>query len=153
MPHEELSSIVKNSSTIREILNHFGLNNKGGNYKTLQYRLNEEKIDFTHIQLGVDSNKGRKFPLHSISKEECLSVIFVKNSDWNRGSVKRYLKKYQLIPYQCGCGLKDIWNDNLLTLQLDHENGIDNDNRIDNLRWLCPNCHSQTQTFAGRSKK
>ena len=43
--------------------------------------------------------------------------------------------------------------DNKLTLQLDHINGINNDNRKENLRFLCPNCHSQTNTFAGKNLK
>lgn len=45
------------------------------------------------------------------------------------------------------------WNGKPLILTLDHRNGISNDHRLENLRWLCPNCNSQTETFCGRRKK
>lgn len=50
----------------------------------------------------------------------------------------------------CGCGPE--WNGIKLVLQLDHKNGINTDNRIENIRIVCPNCHSQTHTYAGRNK-
>lgn len=152
MPCDELKEIVGKSQTIAEILLHFDLKNKGGNYHTLKRRLKHDNIDFSHIKMGINSNKGRKFPDCMMTKEECLKEVFVENSSWTRGTVKRYLKKYQLIPYECKCGIKDEWQRKKLNLQLDHKNGIDNDDRLENLRWLCPNCHSQTHTFAGKNK-
>ena len=50
------------------------------------------------------------------------------------------------------CGNIGEWNGQSLTLQIDHINGINNDNRKENLRWLCPNCHSQTSTYTGKNK-
>lgn len=56
------------------------------------------------------------------------------------------------IEYKCvECGTTNMWNDKPLTLQLDHIDGDGNNNLLNNLRWLCPNCHSQTQTFAGKN--
>ena len=49
--------------------------------------------------------------------------------------------------------MEPLWNGIPLVLQLDHINGINNDNRIENLRFLCPNCHSQTTTFSGKHAK
>ena len=51
------------------------------------------------------------------------------------------------------CGNIGEWNGNSLSLQLDHINGIHTDNRIENLRMLCPNCHSQTETFSKRKRE
>jgi hypothetical protein len=56
--------------------------------------------------------------------------------------------------YECeSCGLKDTWNNKKISLQLEHKNGIPNDNRLENLCFLCPNCHSQTDTYAGKRFK
>lgn len=54
---------------------------------------------------------------------------------------------------QCSvCGLLNIWNGKELKLELDHINGIANDNRIENVRLICPNCHSQTDTYKAKNK-
>lgn len=66
--------------------------------------------------------------------------------------VKRKIIKDKLIPYECNlCHIND-WKDDRLVLQLDHINGNSQDNRLKNLRLLCPNCHSQTDTFCGRNR-
>jgi Zn finger protein HypA/HybF involved in hydrogenase expression len=80
--------------------------------------------------------------------------LFIKNCNHRRHIVKSRIIKDKLIPYECAvCGLKDNWNNKSITLQLDHINGINNDNRLKNLRFLCPNCHSQTITFCGGNCK
>ena len=129
--------------------------NKGGNVTTIKKRLEEDNIDYSHIPLGVASNKGRIFyDLCKMSKEEVVKYLFVTNSKFCRDTVKRYLKHYDILPYVCkNCKTTPIWDNKPLSLQLDHINGIGNDNNLENLRWLCPNCHSQTETFAGRNNK
>lgn len=143
---DDFSKLVKESNSIGEILKRFGLSNKGGNSKTVQRRAKIENIDISHIKLGINSNKGRTF-----GQRKSHSEIFKESSPISRSSIKKQVIKYNLIPYVCGiCFLKDIWNNKKLILQLDHINGINNDNRIENLRFLCPNCHSQTATFSGK---
>lgn len=51
------------------------------------------------------------------------------------------------------CGIKPFWNSKVLVLHLDHINGHNRDNRLENLRLLCPNCHSQTDTYCGKNQK
>lgn len=71
----------------------------------------------------------------------------------SRASVRRAILKENLIEYKCSeCNVK-TWNGKILSLHLDHINGINNDNRLENLRFLCPNCHSQTETYTGKNKK
>lgn len=80
--------------------------------------------------------------------------MFTENSHIDRSSIKYRLIKRKLIPYKCEiCGLEHNWNNQEIVLVLDHKNGISNDHRLDNLRFLCPNCNSQQSTFAGRNVK
>jgi 5-methylcytosine-specific restriction endonuclease McrA len=68
-----------------------------------------------------------------------------------RGHVKQRLLRAGLIQNRCQeCGIED-WQGRRLTMQIDHINGIRNDHRLENLRMLCPNCHSQTETYGGRN--
>ena len=78
--------------------------------------------------------------------------VFVEGSVYARHLVKKRILKFRLLPYVCvECGNDGNWNGKILTLQLDHINGVCNDNRLSNLRFICPNCHSQTDTYAGKN--
>jgi 5-methylcytosine-specific restriction endonuclease McrA len=80
--------------------------------------------------------------------------MFILNSQYNHSTIKRNAIKYNLIPYECGvCKNQGKHNGLDLTLQLDHINGNNKDQRPSNLRFLCPNCHSQTETYAGGNRK
>lgn len=147
---DELSDIVKNSTSFCEILKKINVAPVGGNVNTLKRRLNEEKIDFSHIPLGIKSNLGRKFDVEILTYDD----LFVENCEHSRHALKRYIIKNNLIPYKCDiCGNEGVWNNKPLVLILDHINGIRNDNRIENLRFLCPNCNAQQETFAGKNRK
>ena len=81
-------------------------------------------------------------------------AILIPNSRVGRGCLKKYLIKHNLIPYKCQqCGGGDSWEGKPLVLVIDHINGIRNDNRIENLRFLCPNCNSQMDTFCGKNTR
>lgn len=70
-----------------------------------------------------------------------------------RGPIKRRLLELRLVENACSrCGISQ-WRGKPLTIHLDHINGIKDDWRLENLRMLCPNCHSQTPTFAGRNAR
>lgn len=69
----------------------------------------------------------------------------------SRSKVRSYLIKHNLIPYKCAiCSITD-WEGQILSLHLDHINGINDDNTLSNLRFLCPNCHSLTDTYCGKN--
>lgn len=142
-------SLVKSSKTMSELLRHFGMENKGGNYKTCKKRINELHIDTSHFLKRVESsNLNRK-----ITKDMLLQRLTI-NSNCNRGRLKLALIEYGILKYECArCKNNGMWNNEKLSLHLEHKNGISNDNRIENLEILCPNCHSQTATYAGKSFK
>lgn len=120
--------------------------NRGNSYKPLKIYLKQNNIDILHF-LGKSNGlaKNEKFT---------LDEILVKDSKYtNMSRLKSRILKTNLIEYKCVmCGINE-WLGKKLVLQLDHINGDNRDNRLENLRFLCPNCHSQTETFCRKNKK
>jgi 5-methylcytosine-specific restriction endonuclease McrA len=83
-----------------------------------------------------------------------IEEFLTENSSCSRTNLKRRLLREGLLENVCHiCGQLPEWNGKPLVLQLDHINGISNDNRLENLRIICPHCHSQTENFAGKNNK
>ena len=81
-----------------------------------------------------------------------MSDILTKNSGYSRSRLKERLIENGLKEYKCECCGLTKWLDKPISLQLHHINGINNDNRLENLQLLCPNCHSQTENFFTKGK-
>ena len=146
---EELSKIVLDHNSLAEILRYFGLHVGAGNYKTLKNRLKKDNINYSHIKLGLDSNRGKP-----ARNKKDISVYLIKGSLIKSQELKQKLLNDKILENKCSkCNQLPEWNGEKLVLQLDHINGDSSDNRIENLRILCPNCHTQTPTFAGRKLK
>lgn len=148
LTRKELNFLVKNSTTFAEILRKIGISVCGGNRANLYYRIKTEKINDKHINHKVGWSKGKQRP----KKKYDYSKIFIVSSSITRNFVKNVLLKDNLVKKECAiCYLKPVWQNKKLTLVLDHVNGDKNDHRLKNLRLLCPNCHSQTDTFAWKN--
>lgn len=147
---EEFIKIVDTSYSIRESLMKLGLNPNGANYSGFKNRVKSLSINTDHFT-GQGHLKGRT---HSWGNSRPLEEILVRNSDYSSTSgLKRKLLNSNMFEPKCyNCGLTD-WLGNPISLQIDHINGVNNDHRLKNLRLLCPNCHSQTPTYAGKNKR
>lgn len=80
--------------------------------------------------------------------------VFIENSNYARHHIKERVISERLLEYKCeSCGNTGEWNGQKLVLQLEHKNGKNNDHRLENLGFLCPNCHTQTRTYAAKNRK
>lgn len=145
--NEELIKAVETSYSYRQILKKIGLKEAGGNYKQIKTYIKELNLNISHFK-GRGWNAGLK----GIGKDRIpLTKILVKNSSFQSHKLKKRLFKEGLKPKHCEiCGWAKKTISGVLPLELDHINGDHKDNRIENLRVLCPNCHSLTPHHRGR---
>lgn len=140
-----LREVISKSGTYRECLEKMGIRCAGGNYGTLRKYIDKFKIDTSHF---VDIRKIRRRRRSEIP----LESVLVAGSSYGRGSLKKRLYESGLKKSVCEmCGQTEMWNGKKISLILDHINGIHNDNRIENLRILCPNCNATLETHCGKN--
>lgn len=143
----QLSSAVKNSKCRSDVLRTLGLTTNGsGNHKTVQRWMEELKLDTSHFNFRMQQGPSKAGYSNRKSNDDLfvLSEITLPNN-----AVKKRFKT--ISEYKCSdCGILGEYNGKPLTLQFDHINGNGKDNRIENLRWLCPNCHTQTDTYGSK---
>jgi hypothetical protein len=144
---DQLKNATANSTSYRQVIKKLGLVPAGGNYVQTQQYIKEYSIDTSHFK-GIAWNKG----LRGIGKPLIpLEKILTRNSSYQSFKLKKRLYKAGLKKPECEeCGWAEIAKGGYLPLELDHINGDRHDNRIENLRVLCPNCHSLKPTHRGR---
>jgi 5-methylcytosine-specific restriction endonuclease McrA len=109
------------------------------------------KIDMKSKRGGGNPSATQKLIERNSLRKLDNSVCFVENSTYPRHRLKERIIKQNLIDYKCHlCENEGAWNNKPLPLILDHINGINNDNRLENLRFVCSNCDSQLPTYKNR---
>ncbi len=146
----QLMLAVKECFSYRQVLSKLKLREAGGNYEQVKKYIKEYKLDISHFK-GRGWNIGmRGLGIPRIP----LNKILVKNSSFQSYKLKQRLFNAGLKPQHCEqCRWAQRTSTGHLPLELDHINGNRNDNRLRNLRVLCPNCHSLTAHHRGRIRK
>lgn len=129
-----LEPVVAECKSIAQVLDKLGLKPAGGNYANLKHNLHKYNIDTSHFT-GQGWNAGNYKPLGELK---------------SKASIRRLV--LEEVNNTCEhCGITE-WQGKPITLELDHINGDNTDNSRENLRILCPNCHSQTSTFRNQKR-
>ena len=138
---EELRQIVLNSTSMKQVIDKLGYaTHSGSNSSTVKARLEKYNIDISHFATikGIERNEEN---------------VFIENSTASQATLRRWYIKGEYTPYVCSiCGQEPFWQGKDLTLILDHINGHNHDDRLENLRWVCPNCNQQLDTTCGKNK-
>jgi hypothetical protein len=147
---EDLRAVVAASTTLSQVLRSLGYKPNGGMHRYVSKAIRNLGIDTSHFT-GQGWARGQRRPS---SRRRPLEEILVQNSTYTTtGNLRRRLIAEGLKPPYCECCGLDSWLGEPLPLALDHINGDHNDNRIENLRILCPNCHALTETWCGKRNR
>lgn len=153
---EQLEPLVKQYKSVRQVLIALGYTGESGGGYTRFYKLiNKYNIDISHWgssnqrmmwNKGLTRAKGNKSTSGYTAEQ-----IFVENSPVATASARCYLEGEPSFEHKCQiCGNTE-WLGQKISLDLDHINGNNRDNRRENLRFICPNCHSQTHSYRGKN--
>jgi hypothetical protein len=141
----ELREVVPRVSSLTEVLRHFGLRPAGGNYRVLRRWLAAWSIPTDHFAGAPPPRRPKPIPLED---------VLVEGSTYQRTKLKARLYETGLKRRECElCGQGELWRGARMALILDHVNGVADDNRLENLRIVCPNCAATLATHCGRANR
>ena len=137
---DQLKQLVAESNSFNDLIPKLGYNTRSGsNHNTVKNRLDKYGIDYSHF-----GNLNRT--------ERTEENVFIENSTATQRTLRLWYEKGHYTEYKCAiCGMEPFWENKPLVLILDHINGKNTDDRLENLRWVCPNCNMQLPTTNGRN--
>lgn len=149
---QEFITAVQNSKSVREALKKLEVEPKGGNYKIFYNTAQQLGLDTSHFT-GRGHNLGKRGK-NRIGGRAATPIqdLLVENSSYQSFKLKHRLLIENILPPECNSCKLSTWMNRPIPLELDHVNGVNTDNRIENLRLLCPNCHALTPTYRGKNK-
>ena len=149
---DRLAKLVPESESVYDVIRRAGARPSAGLSTLVGARIREYGLDTSHF-LGRRANCGAGHTGGAERLDWRAVLVFDRNS--GRREARARLRRALIesgVPHQCAlCGLGPTWNGQPLTLQIDHRNGDDLDNQPSNLRFACPNCHSQTPNFGAKN--
>jgi 5-methylcytosine-specific restriction endonuclease McrA len=146
---DEIVAAVRDCYSIASVLRRLNLRVAGSNYATLKRLIRDWSLDVSHWT-GQGHRKGSSIP---VVPPRPLEAVLRRDCIVNSNALRRRLIREGLLkPECCGCGLKQ-WLGRPIPLELDHRDGDRNNQELENLRLLCPNCHALTPNYRGRNRR
>ena len=150
---EWLTELCNNSYSYSEVLRKAGRKPGGGVNETLKKKILEFNIDISHFTGQIWSKAPTYQPQIGSKEKYIIEEVFTPHSTISQKVMRGYVERHNLIPYKCSnCGCDGHWQNGLISLELDHIDGDNTNHSLDNLRYLCPNCHALTSTYRGLNK-
>ncbi|MEW1827747.1 HNH endonuclease [Streptomyces sp. NPDC088196] len=150
---EILEPVVAASTSVNEVVRRLGLESVGGHQTNIARRIKAYEIDTSHFTAKVRTENMR-FNQRRRTPEE---ILVEDTSPHPRRTppdrLKRAMRELGIGNHCALCGNKAVWRGEPLPLEVDHVDGNWRNNRVENLRLLCPNCHSTTDSYRGRGKR
>ena len=146
---EDFVTVVKESFSVRQVLNKLNLKPTGGNYKQFYSNIKKFNLNIKHFT-GMGHLKGKRCPW--TPKQKLSDIMIVNSSYTNSNCLRKRLINEGIFEAKCSCCNLTHWMDQAISLELDHINGINTDHSLENLRLLCPNCHALTSNYRGKNK-
>ena len=152
---EQVEIVVNKNNNIKDCLIDLIGQNSGNNYTYFISLIKKYDINTSHFLTKKELQQiARNKVGGSFGKKINNEELFIKNSQYSNPTIKSRIRKDNLIRYICECcGQDENWRGKIMTLILDHKDGINNNNELSNLRFLCSNCDSIQDTYKSKNIK